>query len=368
MRHVKRHSLLTVLMVLCLTITGSLVIRSPVMAATLNKRSARLVKGQTINLTLSGTDEKPTWQSSNKKVAKVSRNGHVRATGKGKCYIYAWYSGKVRKCKIVVETPKLSTKTALMNKGETFKITVKNTRQSVSFVSDNESIATIDENGIITGLTVGETNVRAYLASGKKYTCRVIVRQPEAQALSVLESGYTAYQSLTGTTRISAAARVSNPNAFAVLSPAIKFTVLGSTGETLASHLAVGTVIRANDETAFATSIELPKGAVPASVKAEAAPVSALQKADKEISEKITALGVSRLDTDYVTTIQGNLSRATDANGAEISALFYVGGVLKGGVSTHLSGNILIYHISSEKNLYDALGAEPEIRFYVQNA
>ena len=65
----------------------------PVESITLNKTKATLNTGNTLQLSVkkikpaSATDQRVRWTSSNKKVATVSKNGRVKATGKGTCVI-----------------------------------------------------------------------------------------------------------------------------------------------------------------------------------------------------------------------------------------------------------------------------------------
>lgn len=49
----------------------------------LNKKTATLIKGQTLTLKVSGTKTKVKWSSSNKKVANVNSKGKIVAKSKG---------------------------------------------------------------------------------------------------------------------------------------------------------------------------------------------------------------------------------------------------------------------------------------------
>ena len=55
----------------------------------LNKKTATLIKGQTLTLKVSGTKTKVKWSSSNKKVANVNSKGKIVAKSKGVCNITA---------------------------------------------------------------------------------------------------------------------------------------------------------------------------------------------------------------------------------------------------------------------------------------
>lgn len=71
-------------------------------AASINKKSVRLVKGRTTKLKISGTSKKVKWRSTNKAVASVSSTGKVTARKKGTATIKATVGGKTYTCKVTV--------------------------------------------------------------------------------------------------------------------------------------------------------------------------------------------------------------------------------------------------------------------------
>ena len=93
----------------------------------LNKTAATLIKGETLQLKLSGTDVVTTWTSSDKSVASVSNAGKVTARKKGMATITAKSGGKKYKCEITVETPKLSKSSISIAEGELFKLKLTGT-------------------------------------------------------------------------------------------------------------------------------------------------------------------------------------------------------------------------------------------------
>lgn len=78
-----------------------------VQAATvsINKKSAELVVGDTLQLKISGTKNKITWATDNKSVATVNKSGLVTAKAKGKATIIATVNNKKYKCKVTVINP-----------------------------------------------------------------------------------------------------------------------------------------------------------------------------------------------------------------------------------------------------------------------
>ena len=70
----------------------------------LSKTSAAMYPGQSTKLKVKNTSAKVKWSSSNKKIAKVSSKGTVKAVKLGKCTITAKVKGKKLKCKVAVVT------------------------------------------------------------------------------------------------------------------------------------------------------------------------------------------------------------------------------------------------------------------------
>ncbi len=82
---------------------GTILSKSKKKKVALNKTSYQLTVGKTVKLKLKNSKAKNVkWSSNNKKVAKVSKNGLVKALKKGKATITAKYKGKKYKCKIRV--------------------------------------------------------------------------------------------------------------------------------------------------------------------------------------------------------------------------------------------------------------------------
>ena len=77
-----------------------------VMAAnspSINKKSATLTVGKTLQLKMKNTTRKVSWSSSNKKVATVTSKGKVKAIKAGTAKITAKVSGKKYTCKVTVK-------------------------------------------------------------------------------------------------------------------------------------------------------------------------------------------------------------------------------------------------------------------------
>ena len=133
----------------------------------------KLKKGRTVTayictqelarLKVSGSKYK--WTSSNKKVATVSSKGIVTAKKKGKTTITAKKGKTTYKCKLVVETPKLSKKTASIIKGKTYQFKVSGTKQKVKWTSSDSSIVSINSKGKATAKKAGTAFITAKVST-----------------------------------------------------------------------------------------------------------------------------------------------------------------------------------------------------------
>ena len=140
--------------------------------------SILLYKGSTRKLTVvnAPANAKITWSSSNKFAATVD-NGTVRALKYGTTIITATYKKKSYTCKVTIPdsskviTPNASNVNLIEDK--TFQLTAVSSKK-VSFFSQNEHIATVDKNGLITGKNPGSTKI--ILKSSKGFAeCNVTV-------------------------------------------------------------------------------------------------------------------------------------------------------------------------------------------------
>lgn len=138
----------------------------------LKKQSITLLTGQTYKNSVSNA-KKVKWSTSNKKIATVNKSGTIKALHKGTATITATISKKKLKCKVRVESPILNQENVTVIKGNTVKLTLNGTIQSIKWYSENENIAIIS-NGTITGISIGNTQVYA-LVAGKKFYCNVTV-------------------------------------------------------------------------------------------------------------------------------------------------------------------------------------------------
>ena len=180
-RHIKTYTAKTTV-----TVTKKVALSS----ISLNKTSATLNKGNTLNLTVAynptnTTDSKTvTWTSSNTSVLHVSSAGKVTALAAGTATITAKVGSKTATCKITVKNPitklSLSQTSATLEVGKKLGLTVSyapaNTTDSktVTWTSSNTAVATVS-NGTITAKAAGTATITAKMGS-KTATCTVTVK------------------------------------------------------------------------------------------------------------------------------------------------------------------------------------------------
>ena len=170
---------------------------------TLNKTTASVGKGKTMQLTATvtptnATNKAVTWKSSNTKIATVSSTGKVTAKAAGTVTITCTAkdgSGKKATCKVTVTEPKppvkptvkvtkvtLNKKAATLSPKETLTlratVTPTNaTNKAVTWKSSNTKIATVSSTGRVTAKSAGTVTITctAKDGSGKKATCKITV-------------------------------------------------------------------------------------------------------------------------------------------------------------------------------------------------
>ena len=166
------------------------IVGTPVTKVKANKTKATIYVGDkyTIKTTVSSkkaSNKKLSYRSSNKKVAAVNSKGVVTAKKAGKAKITIKSTDGSNKKAVVT----ITVKTASISLNETSAVVGLNmTHQLVATVSpkgvlnkkvtwssDNTAVATVDANGLVTGVGIGQATITAKNASGKTATCTVSV-------------------------------------------------------------------------------------------------------------------------------------------------------------------------------------------------
>ena len=155
-----------------------------------SKKEVKLIEGQTEKITATlteGINGKITWETSNANVATVV-NGTITATGtSGEATITAKVEGTEyeAKCKVIIiqKVTEIIASDVTVGKKETAKIQVTTTPrgevEELTYISETPSVATVSEDGTVTGITGGTTKItiRGKISTNVSTTCTVTVKK-----------------------------------------------------------------------------------------------------------------------------------------------------------------------------------------------
>jgi uncharacterized protein YjdB len=190
----------------------------PVTGVTLDKTSLTLTEGETETLKATvapdnATDKSITWSSSNASVATVDASGKVTAVSAGTATITVKTAdgGKTADCAVTVNQKVIPVtgvsldKTELeLTKGETATLTATvapedATDKSLTWNSLYPEIASVDDNGKITALEPGNTQITVRTNDGgKTATCKLTVKPVEVTGITVSPATLTVKEGHTG--------------------------------------------------------------------------------------------------------------------------------------------------------------------------
>ncbi len=119
------------------------------------------------------------WSSSDPQIASVDANGLVTALNTGVATITAKCEDVTYTCTVTVQITRTLNKTEILSStiGEThqLKLNPMPTNAVPTWSSDNEAVATVNENGIVTIVSEGTATVTA-VCEGVTYTCTITVQ------------------------------------------------------------------------------------------------------------------------------------------------------------------------------------------------
>lgn len=150
------------------------------------------------------TDKSVTWKSDKPDIASVSESGVVTAVAVGEANITATNSAgqsstiKITVIPTLVETIELNRYTAQIRVQGSFRLTANiypltATDKSVTWTSSNSQIVSVDNEGNVLGIGLGEAQIicTANDGSGVSVQCRVTVTTTATQSVSVSANGST---------------------------------------------------------------------------------------------------------------------------------------------------------------------------------
>lgn len=126
------------------------------------------------------TGKKPTFKSSNTKVASVDRYGIIKAKKSGTAVVTAKIKNSMASCIITVKPTVIKLTRSEISIEHNQRIRLKAYTSNGTFVkwkTGKKSIASVDSNGNIIGQKPGTTTITAY-ADGYSAVCKVTVRKP----------------------------------------------------------------------------------------------------------------------------------------------------------------------------------------------
>ena len=167
-------------------------VKQPVTSVTLSESFASFDKGRKLTLTaallpLDATEKDVEWKSSDKKIASVSSKGVVSARKAGTCIITATTeNGLAASCTIVVTQPVEdvslpSRKTIYVGDAYALVPEIKPsnaTDKTIFYRSSDDTVASVDENGVVTAHKAGSATVTAAAKNGEKDSIKITVKQP----------------------------------------------------------------------------------------------------------------------------------------------------------------------------------------------
>lgn len=200
-------SIITIMLVLSVMVCGT---NSTVYAASNNIRvkttkstlyildSANNKAKLTVTYNSKNVTKAAKYKSSNRKIAKVNKNGVVTAVKPGTVKITAKYKGKSRTTKVTIKKAKLSLnkKTIELSRGQKFtlkafanKSTIAN--KNIKWTSSNGNIVSVNKNGVLTTKKNGTTTISCKTTIGKVSAKVIVKSNTSASATTQENSGHT---------------------------------------------------------------------------------------------------------------------------------------------------------------------------------
>lgn len=173
--------------------------KRPVTSVTLSEETLTMEHHDTAVLTAdvlpsNATYPEVTWETSNAAVVTVDQSGNIEAMELGNVVITATADGISDTCNITVNkkpvtSVTLSQKTLSMVHHDTAVLTAEvlpgnATYPEVTWMSDNESVATVDSNGLVTAVSLGSATITA-TADGVSDTCAVTVTKKPVTSVTL---------------------------------------------------------------------------------------------------------------------------------------------------------------------------------------
>ena len=178
-------------------------VRVPVEGISLDAGNLTMTVGSTATLAADVSPNNATqplviWSSSDSQVATVSHTGVVKANKAGTAIITAtsYDGGRSASCRVTVKTAEVPVTGVVLDRtalnmvygtSETLTATVtplNASERTVTWISDNTAVATVDSNGKVIAIGVGSATVTAS-AGGKSARCTVVVTPIQVSGIAL---------------------------------------------------------------------------------------------------------------------------------------------------------------------------------------
>jgi hypothetical protein len=185
MKKIKKLLLSLIVFFLLTNLAAPTIVSVQASPVKLNKKTATIIKGQTLSLKLKKARGKINWKSLDNKIAVVSRTGKVIGKKKGITTIIARNKRKNYKCKVIVQTPTLNHKNLTMTAGQSIPLKFNGTNQKARWKSANSNVAVINNKGVVKAIKTGFTTINANIM-GVTYTCKITVKTSDNNQIEPL--------------------------------------------------------------------------------------------------------------------------------------------------------------------------------------
>lgn len=150
----------------------------------LTKYSKTMAVGEEFGLiAVASNGKQPTFKSSKSSIASVNTYGLITAKKAGTCKITAKIKNAEASCKITVKQTAVSIQPSniTLYRNGTKQLTASvSTGHTPTWKSSKSSVATVDENGLVTAIKHGTAKITA-TADGVSKSCTITVKQPKVK-------------------------------------------------------------------------------------------------------------------------------------------------------------------------------------------
>lgn len=184
-----------------------------------SKKKVYVAKGKTVKLSTTvkvtpnkKANKKVTYKSKNTKIATVNAKGVVKGVKAGNTKITVTSKTdkkkkttiKVKVTKAPVKKIKMTSASAVLNKGASLKLKAKVTAKkgavkTLKWKSSNKKVATVSQKGVVKAVAAGTATITAAAidGSGKKATCKITVSDAVNLTGMTIQNSYTISFSLS---------------------------------------------------------------------------------------------------------------------------------------------------------------------------